>query len=169
MKTKQIYTISFSLSALLIAFISYLVYFKEASSDQSFSYLPSFNAFFNLISFIFILRAVSFIKKGDKEAHKKNIKIALVSSFFFLISYSIYHFFVGESKFLLEGTIRYIYFFILISHIVFSIITAPLVILMLLFAITEKFSMHRKLSKVSYLLWSYVSLTGVLIYLFNLL
>jgi putative membrane protein len=90
--------------------------------------------------------------------------LATVSSALFLVGYLLYHYYHGDTKFPGEGVIRPIYFFILITHIITSIVVVPLVFLTLFFAITKRFAKHRKIAAWTYPVWLYVSVTGILVY-----
>ena len=86
------------------------------------------------------------------------------TSLLFLVGYILYHYFHGESRFLGQGFIRPVYFFVLISHIVLSAVQVPLILLTHLFAWTGKFSSHRKVARWTFPVWLYVSTTGVAIF-----
>lgn len=89
---------------------------------------------------------------------------ATLSSALFLVCYIIYHSYQGDTKFLAEGLIRPVYFFILISHILLSMVAVPLVLLTLWFAITQRFTSHKKIARWTFPIWLYVSVTGILVY-----
>ena len=110
---------------------------------------------------------IFFIKNKNSKAHRATMIGALVLSCIFLTSYVIYHTLNAEdSKFLGQGFVRYIYFPILISHIVLSSIVLPFVLKTFSFAFQNKFIEHKKWAKFTYPLWLYVAITGVLVYVF---
>ena len=156
------------LSAAVFAFLFWLIYFKETAtaSGDWVTYLPAVNASLNAITSILLVLGFQFIKNGQKEAHIKTMLAAVASSGLFLISYILYHHFHGDTKFLGEGSIRYVYFFILISHILLSMIQVPLIFTTLWFAFTKKYEKHKKFARWTFPIWLYVSVTGVLIYAF---
>jgi len=84
----------------------------------------------------------------------------------FLASYIVYHHFHGDTRFGGQGLIRPVYFFILITHITGSIVALPLVLTTLFFAGTKRFERHRKLARVTFPVWLYVSVTGVAVFFF---
>ncbi len=84
----------------------------------------------------------------------------------FLVSYIVYHHFHGDTRFGGHGLVRPIYFFVLISHIVMSMVALPLVLTTLFFAATEQFERHKKLARYTFPVWLYVSVTGVAVYFF---
>ena len=90
---------------------------------------------------------------------------AFALSALFLISYVIYHSLAEETHFGGEGVIRYIYFFILITHIILAAAIVPLVLITLVRGLSNKFDKHRKIARWTFPLWLYVAVTGVVVYL----
>ena len=156
-----------SVSLLAIIFLVWLIYFKaEAETELPFvQHLSIVNALLNGSSAIFIILGVRSIQRGKKKKHQRSMLIALLLSSLFLISYIIYHHFHGDTKFLGQGLIRPIYFLILISHIVLSVIALPIVLITFAFAFLSKFTLHRRIARYTFPIWLYVSVTGVLVYL----
>ncbi len=156
-------------SLVALAFLVWLIYFNiPVEGSESYSWVSSLsgiNAIFNLISATCLFLGYKAIKKGDKETHIKLMKSAFFFSFLFLIGYIIYHTFHGETKFLSQGPIRYIYFFILITHIILAAVCLPMVLITFYHAIRKNFGVHKKIAKWTYPIWQYVSVTGVVIYL----
>lgn len=106
------------------------------------------------------------IKKGHRERHKKLMLAAVGVAGTFLVSYIVYHHFHGDTRFGGQGWVRPVYFFVLISHIVMSMVAVPMVLTTLLFAATGRFERHRKLARFTFPVWLYVSVTGVAVYFF---
>jgi len=154
------------ISVLALAFILWLLYFKEASATTAswVNQLPALNALLNSASTVFILLGFRAIKKREFVKHMKLMLTAFVTSAFFLISYLLYHNFVGHTPFPGEGMIRPVYFFILITHIILSAFIVPLVLTSFYFAFAGKFKTHRRVSKWTFPIWLYVSVTGVVIF-----
>lgn len=157
-----------AVSGLAVAFLFWLIYFRQAHPlQQGWSEsLPWLNATFNSISAVCLVLGFRAILRKQIALHWRYMVSAFVSSSLFLVSYIVYHSVHGDTRFLAQGLIRPIYFFTLISHIGLSIITLPLVLLTFYFALTKRFNFHRKLARVTFPLWLYVSVTGVLIVLF---
>lgn len=153
-------------SGLVVIFLFWLIYFRDsATSIPDWVYfLPTFNAFFNSVAAIFLVWGYVAIRQRNFEKHMKLNLAAFVASACFLISYVLYHNFVGHTTFTGEGIIRPIYFTILISHIILSVVIVPLILSSFFFAFAGKFQLHRKISKWTFPLWIYVSVTGVAIY-----
>jgi len=163
---KTAFQVIIGVSLAALAFLVWLIYWKDgASTTYSWvPYLPACNAAFNSLSTVFLLLGFREIKKRNFNKHMKFMTAAFIASALFLTSYVIYHHFQGDTKFMTEGAIRYIYFFILITHIVLSAFVVPLVLSSFYLALTGKFQKHRKVSKFTFPIWLYVSVTGVVIF-----
>jgi len=154
------------ISVLAFLFLIWLLYFKD-TADTTASWveqLPALNALLNSASTAFIVAGFIAIKKRKFVTHMKLMLTAFITSSLFLISYLVYHNFVGHTPFPGEGMIRPVYFTILISHIILSAFVVPLVLTSYYFAFSGKFSTHRKVSKWTFPIWLYVSVTGVMIF-----
>ncbi|HCD51159.1 MAG TPA: DUF420 domain-containing protein [Balneolaceae bacterium] len=164
---KAIYLIS-GVSIAALIFLVWLIYFKDPATTSIpwVKNLNALNATFNGLSTILLLLGFSQIKKKNYIQHMRFMLAAFVSSSLFLVSYIVYHHFVGDTKFGGEGIIRGIYFFILVSHIILSVFVVPLVLSSFYFAFSGKYSTHRKVSKWTFPIWLYVSVTGVLVFAF---
>ena len=154
------------ISAIALLFLFWLIYFAVPASSQDLEmikFLPYTNAFLNACSAFFIYFGVRFIRRGEKEKHIKCMLASLLFSSLFLVSYILYHHYHGDTKFLGTGLIRPFYFFILISHIILSIAALPLVLSTFFMAWKKNWQSHKKLAKITYPIWLYVSVTGVLV------
>lgn len=163
---KKALAVIISVSVVALLFLVWLIYFNEGSA-HSYSWvakLPAFNAAFNSLSTIFLVLGLREIKQRNFARHMKFMISAFITSALFLVSYILYHHFIGDTKFMGEGIIRPVYFFILITHIVLSAFVVPLVLSSFFFAFSGKFKTHRKVSKFTLPIWLYVSITGVLIF-----
>ncbi|SFO14037.1 putative membrane protein [Paenimyroides ummariense] len=129
------------------------------------SFLPPIYATINGLTAILLFWAVSAIKKGNQVLHERLIKICIACSVAFLAMYVAYHMTSVETKFGGEGAIRYIYFFILITHILLSIIIIPFVLVTFVRGISGSYQRHKKLARITYPMWLYVAVTGVIVYL----
>ncbi len=128
-------------------------------------FLPTLNAFFNLLSFIFLFLGFVNIKRRNIQGHRNFMLSAFVSSSLFLIGYLVYHYSAGITRFKETGFWRSVYLVILSSHTLLAIFALPLAIVTLMLALLRKFDKHPKIARVTLPVWMYVSLTGVLIYL----
>tara|TARA_B100000965_G_scaffold138118_1_gene114977 strand:- start:8855 stop:9448 length:594 start_codon:yes stop_codon:yes gene_type:complete len=128
-------------------------------------FLPPIYATINGITAIILVMAIYFIKKEKRLIHENLIKVCIGLSLCFLVMYIAYHITSDPTKFEGEGLIKYIYYFILISHILLSITVIPFVLISYVRAIANDFERHRKIAKITFPIWLYVAVTGVVVYL----
>ncbi len=129
------------------------------------SFLPPIYASINGVTAILLVLAVRAIKKGNRSLHEKLMTLAIACSVIFLVMYVAYHMTSESTKFGGEGIIRYVYFFILLTHIALSVIIIPLVLFTYVRALSQQFDRHKKLARITFPLWLYVAVTGVVVYL----
>lgn len=129
------------------------------------TFLPPIYAAINGLTAVVLVVAVVMIRKGNKAAHEKLMKLAIALSCCFLLMYIAYHITSESTKFGGEGTIKYIYLFILVTHIVLSIAVIPLVLVTYVKALSQRFDKHKKMAKITFPIWLYVAVTGVIVYL----
>jgi putative membrane protein len=156
-----------STSGVILAFLVWLIYFKTSAVTHSSALgaLPGVNACLNALSACWLVAGFLSIRRGHPRLHVACMLVALLFSAAFLVGYIVYHSTYGDTTFLGQGAIRYVYFFILISHIVLTVVVLPLILMTLYLAVTRQFSSHKRLARWTLPLWLYVSVTGVLIYL----
>ncbi len=134
--------------------------------------LPHLNATLNSISAVLLISGFLFIRKLNIPAHKKCMVAAFITSTAFLISYITYHsllvYYLGQgpTRFRGEGWIRPVYFTILTTHTILAVAIAPMVLITLFHGLRERFDKHRRIARWTLPAWLYVSVTGVLVYLF---
>lgn len=126
--------------------------------------LPALNACLNATSAVLLATGYVLIRRGRRDAHKRVMLAALVSSALFLTSYLVYHAQVGSVRFRGQGPVRTVYFTILLTHTVLAVAIVPLVGMTLVPALRARFDRHRRLARITLPLWAYVSVTGVVIY-----
>jgi uncharacterized membrane protein YozB (DUF420 family) len=127
--------------------------------------LPALNAALNGISAIFLTIGYVMIRRGHVTFHKRCMLSALVTSTLFLTSYVIYHANTGSRPFPGAGSIRYVYFSILISHVLLAITIVPLALVTARRGLRAQYDRHVRIAHWTLPLWLYVSVTGVVIYL----
>lgn len=165
---KTVFSVIGLLSAAVIGFLFWLIYFKTGAAVDNqgwVSNLPAVNALLNTLTATLLVIGYIFIKKNRRDLHTKAMLAATFTSACFLISYVTYHHFQGDTKFLATGMIRPIYFFILITHILLSIVQVPLILTTLYLAFVKNFTRHKKFARITFPIWLYVSVTGVLIFI----
>ncbi|WP_299059367.1 DUF420 domain-containing protein [uncultured Polaribacter sp.] len=129
------------------------------------TFLPPIYASINALTAIVLVAAVVAIKKGNKKLHEQLTTFAIGCSLAFLLMYIAYHMTSNSTKFGGEGIVKYVYYFILITHIILSIIIIPFVLITFMRAKLGKFPEHKKIAKITFPLWLYVAVTGVVVYL----
>ncbi len=155
------------LSIAINAIVAILFFLPEADGLDhiDFTILPMLNAIFNSFTFVFLLCALYFIKQMNIRMHRNFIFAAFTSTMLFLLSYVTYHYATESTAYGGEGFLRYVYFFILITHIVLAIVIVPLALVTTARGLNNNREKHRKIARWTMPLWLYVSLTGVIVYL----
>ena len=129
------------------------------------NFLPPIYATINGITAVILVWAVLVIKRGNRLLHERLMKMAITCSVLFLVMYVAYHLTSDSTPYGGTGIMRPIYFFILISHIVLSIGIIPLVLITYVKALSQRFDKHKKIAKITFPIWLYVTITGVIVYL----
>jgi putative membrane protein len=143
------------------------------------SFLPPIYASLNGLTALLLVMGVMAIKNGNKKVHERFMTMAIACSVVFLVMYVAYHMtadstvygdvdgnkILGATEKANAGSIRYVYLFILLSHIALSIVIIPLVLITYVRALAARFDKHRKIAKITFPLWLYVAVTGVVVYL----
>jgi putative membrane protein len=127
-------------------------------------HLPSLNALLNTTSATLLGLGYYFIRRGNIVAHKRAMTGAFCVSTLFLVSYLYYHYTAGSTRFQGQGLLRVIYLSILLSHTVLAMAVAPMAIATFWRALSGRFVEHRKIARLTWPLWIYVSITGVVVY-----
>lgn len=161
--------------------VAFLILVPQVKIDFGFNThaLPLFHAILNSSTAILLLASLYFIRNGQVTAHKRANLTAVVLSCIFLVSYVIYHAshpstlygdvnhdgVVSADEKVAAGGLRYVYYFILSSHIILSAVIIPFVLFTLQRAFQERFDKHRRLARITWPMWFYVAVTGVIVYL----
>ena len=122
------------------------------------------NAIINSTVSVLLLAGLIAVKNKKYLLHKRIMITAILLSCLFLVSYICHHLFTGETKFGGEGTIRYIYYFILGTHIVLAGIILPFILFTAYRSMIGEFARHKKLARITWPIWLYVAITGVVVY-----
>lgn len=129
------------------------------------TFLPTLNALLNLTAVYFLVRGRMAVKRGDIPGHWRNMTLALCVSALFLSSYLYYHYLVGSVKYEGNAFFRFVYFVVLIPHIILAVAQVPFIVAAVVTAMKQKFSLHVRIVKILWPVWIYVSVTGVIVYL----
>lgn len=130
-----------------------------------FSFLPPFHATVNGLAALTLIGALIAIKKGNIHRHRQLMITAIFLSVLFLTSYVVYHFTTPETPFCKEGTIRLVYFILLVSHIVLAAVILPFILFTFIRAWTFQFDRHKRMARWVYPLWLFVTISGPILYL----
>lgn len=149
--------------------VAVAVLFKVKLKDfgiqvQPLSFLPPIYASINGITAVLLVSAVMAIKKGNRALHERLMKIAIACSVAFLVMYVAYHMTAERTEFGGQGIVKSFYLFILASHIILSIAIIPLVLITYVKALAERFDKHKNIAKITFPIWLYVAVTGVIVY-----
>ena len=128
-------------------------------------FLPPIYSSLNALTAVLLVLALLAIKSKKIKLHQRLMQTCIALSLVFLVMYIAYHMTTDPTTFGGEGYVKSIYFFILISHILLSIALIPLVLISYVRAFQEEFPAHRKISKITFPIWLYVAVTGVVVYL----
>lgn len=132
---------------------------------QEIAILPTINAALNFLSFCFLILGFVQIKKGQRQAHKLSMSVALVFSAAFLACYLFHHYQVGSVPYPYYDWTRTLYYIILVPHVILAALMVPFIIYIVVQAMQQNFEKHKKWAKWVWPVWVYVSFTGVLIYI----
>lgn len=128
-------------------------------------FLPPIYASINALTALVLIISVWAIKNKKRNLHENLMKFAIVLSLIFLVMYVAYHMTSESTKFGGEGIIKYFYYFVLLTHILLSVAVIPFVLITYVRAITNNFERHKKIAKITFPLWLYVAITGVVVYI----
>ena len=155
-------------SGFAVSFLLWLLYFHRASADFAtrWMFLPALNALLNAFCATALCVGLYYIKRRNRDAHRTSMLLAFGFSSVFLISYILNHALHGDTIFPGHGPVRTTYLCILASHMILSIIALPMVLTTFFFSLTGRFAMHRRIARWTFPIWLYVSITGVVVFLF---
>ena len=151
--------------SILVPVVVAILFTVRIPNVEPLSFLPPIYASINALTAILLIISVQLIKKKKRKLHALLMRICIGLSLLFLVMYIAYHMTSDPTPYGGEGTIRYVYFFILISHILLSIAVIPFVLITYVRAITNDIVLHKKIAKITFPLWLYVAVTGVIVYL----
>ena len=129
------------------------------------NFLPPIYAGINALTALILVIAYVAIRQKNIKLHEKLMKIAIALSLVFLVMYVAYHMTADPTPFGGEGIVRQVYYFILISHILLSVGIIPMVLITYVRAISKRFADHKKISVITFPIWLYIAVTGVVVYL----
>jgi|TARA_B110000263_G_C15237831_1_gene477875 putative membrane protein len=164
MTQKNKFTPYIWLISIVIPVVVAILFTVRIPNVASLSFLPPIYATVNGITAVILLLALYAIKGKNIKLHENLMKTAIALSLVFLLMYVAYHMTSDSTPYGGEGFIRYVYFFILISHIILSIGIIPMVLFTYVRAFTKQFEDHKKIARYTFPIWLYVAVTGVIVY-----
>ena len=150
--------------SIVIPVVVAILFTVRIPNVASLSFLPPIYATINGITAVILLIALKAIKSKNIKLHQNLMKTAIALSLVFLLMYVAYHMTSDSTSYGGEGFIRYVYFFILISHIILSIGIIPMVLFTYVRAYTKQFEDHKKIARYTFPIWLYIAVTGVIVY-----
>jgi len=166
MNDKTVFRIILVLSVVVFAVVVVLYQLPKADSIPDWAKaLPTLNAMINATCSVLLVTSFMAIKRKSIALHKRLNITTFVLSSLFLVSYIVFHSFGVETRFPQDNPIRPVYLFILITHIVLAAAVFPLVLTSFYFGLGNKVELHRKVSRFTFPIWLYVTVTGVVVYL----
>ena len=162
---KKLNTYAVIVSAAVLILVASMRQIPRLDLGIDFSFLPAIYSVTNALVAAFLIRALLFIKQKRIAEHKKMITTALFLSAAFLLMYVLYHITTPEIKYCGEGTIRTVYFLLLITHVVLAAISFPFILFTYIRGFTMQVEKHKAMSKYVFWIWLYVSITGPIVYL----
>jgi len=163
---KTAFTLIYSVSALVFAVVVLLSQLPKAETiPRGVTYLPGLNAVLNSICTGLLVASWFAIKRGRASLHRNLNMTAFGLSALFLVSYVVFHAYGVETRYPADHPWRPVYLTILISHIVLAAVVLPLVLISFYWALAGQFDRHRRMVRISFPVWLYVTTTGVAVYL----
>ncbi len=151
--------------SILVPLVVAVLFGVKIPNSEPLGYLPPIYAAINGLTAVLLIYAVWAIKNGKRILHQNIMSACIILSLLFLLMYIAYHMTADSTSYGGVGVIKYFYFFILISHIILSIVIIPLVLKTYARAYLKDFERHRKLARITFPIWIYVAVTGVIVYL----
>ena len=151
--------------SVLIPLVVALLFTVKIPGVEPLTFLPPIYAGINALTAVLLVVAVIQIKKGRRKAHEQLMKTCILLSALFLVMYVAYHMTSESTPYGGEGTLRYVYFFVLLTHIFLSIGVIPFVLITYVRALSGNFERHKRIAKITFPIWLYVAVTGVIVYL----
>ena len=172
MNKKKLYNRLITATSIAIPVVVAILFRVRIPNVEPLDQLPPIYAGINALTAIFLLIALVTIKQGKRKLHERLMKVNILFSLAFLVMYIAYHmtsdptpYGIVDGVFVASQTSKIIYFIILISHIILSIALIPLVLLAYSKTVLVDFAAHKKIARIAFPIWLYVTITGVVVYL----
>jgi len=154
-----------AVSAVATLFLFWLIYVHPAAdaSATHYTFLPNLNALLNGLSAVALCVGFYFVKQKRIAAHRASMMTAFVFSSLFLVSYIVNHALHGDTRYPVHDWVYRIYIPLLITHIVLAVVALPIVLITFYLPLSGRIPAHRRLARITFPLWLYVSVTGVIV------
>jgi putative membrane protein len=155
-----------AISVIASLFLFWLIYFHPPAyvTGTHLLFLPALDALLNALAAIALVIGFLFIRAQNVAAHRASMFTAFIFSSLFLVAYITNYALHGEMHFQGQGTIRWVYFPLLISHIILAVVVLPMILITFFLSLSGRFPAHRRLARWTFPIWLYVSITGVIVY-----
>ncbi len=154
-----------AVSTAAVGFLAWLLLVREGGGIRAdLGFMPAINATLNATSATLLVLGFAAIRSGRREIHKRLMVSAFAASMVFLAGYVLYHYAHGDTHYQGVGVIRGVYFTVLVSHVVLSIVMLPMILTTFYLAARKRFAKHKRLARWTLPIWLYVSVTGVVIF-----
>ncbi|MFK7986842.1 MAG: DUF420 domain-containing protein [Sandaracinaceae bacterium] len=162
---RAFYVFNAILSTGALSFLAWLLLLRQGGGvNADLSFLPAVNAGLNSVAAAFLVAGWLAIRAGNRRLHQYFMVSAFASSSLFLVSYIVYHYAHGDTRYTGEGVLRTVYFIVLISHVLLSMVVVPMALSAFWLAYRKRFATHKKVTRILAPIWVYVSVTGVVIF-----
>jgi len=164
-KLKKMDWVAYALSVVVLLLVVLMRQPEKFNFGVDFTWLPAFYSSLNALVAVCLMIALYFIKKKDVAKHKMMMIAAIIFSTLFLLCYVVYHATTPETKYCGVGSIRYLYFVLLITHIILAGVILPFILMTFNRGILMKVARHKKFARWVFPLWFYVAITGPIVFL----
>ena len=151
--------------SIVIPLVVLVLFNVRITSLPALTFLPPIYASINGLTALLLISALYSIKNKKVKQHEILMKTSILLSLIFLVMYILYHMTSDPTPYGGEGLIRYLYLFILITHITLSVFIVPMVLITYVRAISKMFDKHKKIARITFPIWLYIAVTGVIVYL----
>lgn len=162
---KKKYTVWIWILSIAIPVVVAILFSVKIPGVERLGFLPPIYASINALTAVLLVVALIQIRKGNRKAHERIMKLCILLSALFLLMYVAYHMTSDSTTYGGEGVLRYLYFVILLSHIFLSIVVIPFVLITFVRALNGNIEMHKKIARFTFPIWLYVAVSGVIVYL----
>jgi putative membrane protein len=164
-RDRNFWILNAAVSTLALAVLAYLLLLRQGQGDrQALSFMPAVNASFNAIAACCLVVGVLAIRAKNQARHQAAMLAAFASSSFFLAGYLAYHYVHGDTRYPAGAPFRGFYLALLATHVLLSIPVVPMALASFYFAFQKRFDRHKRITKVLFPIWLYVSITGVVVF-----